>query len=80
MSNSFDFESLTLEEVELIENLTNVSIDEAFSNGKPKGKALASFVWVVIKRTDPTYSMEDAKKVTLKDALAMIKGNEEKKE
>jgi hypothetical protein len=78
--NQFDFESLTLEEVELIENLTNTSIDEAFANGKPKGKALAAFVWVVRKRNDPNYKMEDAKKLSLKEALGMIKGDEEKKE
>jgi hypothetical protein len=78
--STFDFESLTLEEVEVIENLTNSSIDEAFSNGKPKGKALASFVWVILKRNDPNYKMEDAKKITLKQALEMIKGDETKKE
>jgi hypothetical protein len=78
--NDFDFESLTLEEVELIENLTNSSIDEAFANGKPKGKALSAFVWVVMKRTNPNYKMEDAKKISLKEALTMIKGDEEKKE
>jgi hypothetical protein len=78
--NQFDFESLTLEEVELIENLTNTSIDEAFGNGKPKGKALAAFVWVVRKRNDPSYKMEDAKKLSLKEALAMIQGDEAKKE
>ena len=76
----FDFESLTLEEVELIENLTNSSIDEAIANGKPKGKALSAFVWVVLKRDNPNYKMEDAKKISLKDALGMIKGDEEKKE
>jgi hypothetical protein len=78
--NKFDFESLTLEEVELIENLTNAGIDEAFGNGKPKGKALAAFVWVVTKRDNPNYKMEDAKKLSLKDALAMIQGDEAKKE
>jgi len=78
--NKFEFESLTLEEVELIENLTNTSIDEAFSNGKPKGKALSAFVWVVLKRDNPNYKMEDAKKVSLKDALGMIKADEPKKE
>jgi hypothetical protein len=78
--STFDFESLTLEEVELIENLTNSSIDEAFSNGKPKGKALSAFVWVILKRSNPDYKMEDAKKTTLKQALGMIKGDEEKKE
>jgi hypothetical protein len=78
--NEFDFESLTLEEVELIENLTNIGIDEAFGNGKPKGKALAAFVWVVRKRNDPSYKMEDAKKLSLKEALAMIQGDDTKKE
>jgi hypothetical protein len=76
----FDFDSLTLEEVELIENLTNSSIDEAFANGKPKGKALSAFVWVVKKRDNPNFKMEDAKKLSLKEALDMIKGDEEKKE
>lgn len=78
--NLFDFDSLTLEEVELIENLTNSSIDEAFANGKPKGKALAAFVWVVKKRSNPSYKMEEAKKLSLKEALGMIKGDEEKKD
>jgi hypothetical protein len=78
--NSFDFESLTLEEVEIIENLTNTSIDEAFGNGKPKGKALSAFVWVVLKRDNPSFKMEDAKKLTLKEALDMVKGDEAKKE
>jgi hypothetical protein len=78
--NQFEFESLTLEEVEIIENLTNSSIDEAFGNGKPKGKALSAFVWVVLKRENPNYKMEDAKKVSLKDALGMIKADEAKKE
>jgi hypothetical protein len=76
----FDFESLTLEEVEVIENLTNSSIDEAFGNGKPKGKALSAFVWVVQKRDNPNYKMEDAKKLSLKEALSMIKGDDSKKE
>lgn len=78
--SSFDFESLTLEEVELIENLTNSSIDEAFGNGKPKGKALSVFVWVILKRNNPDYKIEDAKKLSLKQALEMIKGDETKKE
>jgi hypothetical protein len=78
--NKFDFESLTLEEVEIIENLTNSSIEQAFTDGKPKGKALSAFVWVVLKRDNPNYKMEDAKKISLKDALGMIKGDEEKKE
>ena len=78
--SSFDFESLTLEEVEIIENLTNSSIDEAFSEGKPKGKALTAFVWIVLKRNNPSFKIEDARKLSLKEALDMVKGDDSKKE
>jgi len=79
MSN-FDFESLTLEEVEIIENLTGESIDQAFGTGKPKGKALKSFVWVIMKRDNPKFTIEEANKFTLSQALAMVQGDEAKKE
>ena len=78
--NSFDFESLTLEEVELIENLLGESIDQAFGDGKPKGKALKVFTWIVIKRTNPKFTIEEASKYTLNQALSMIQGDEAKKE
>lgn len=78
--NSFDFESLTLEEVETIENLVGASIDEAFGDGKPKGKALKVFTWVITKRTNPDFTIEQASKVSLRDSLAMIQGDDAKKE
>lgn len=78
--NTFDFESLTLEEVEIIENLTGESIDQAFGTGKPKGKALKSFIWVVMKRDNPKFTIEEASKFTLSQALAMVQGDEAKKE
>lgn len=78
--SSFNFKNLTLEEVEIIENIIGLSIDEAFDEGKPKGKALKAFVWVVRKRTNPNYSIEEAQKLTLDEALSMIKGDETKKE
>jgi hypothetical protein len=78
--SSFDFESLTLEEVEVIENLTNLSIDEAFGDGKPKGKVLKVFTWVMMKRENPSFTIEDASKYTLKQALNIVSGDEAKKE
>jgi hypothetical protein len=78
--NSFDFESLTLGEVEIIENLTGESIDQAFGTGKPKGKALKSFIWVVMKRNNPKFTIEEASNYTLSQALAMVEGDEAKKE
>jgi hypothetical protein len=78
--NTFDFESLTLEEVEILENITGDSIDQAFGNGKPKGKVLKAFIWVVLKRDNPKFTIEEASKFTLQQALAMVQGDEEKKE
>ena len=78
--NEFDFESLTLEEVEIIENLTGASIDDAFANGKPKGKALKVFIWIMKKRSNPSFTIEEASKYSLKDALLLIKGDSTKKE
>jgi hypothetical protein len=78
--NTFDFESLTLEEVEILENITGDSIDQAFGNGKPKGKVLKAFIWVVLKRDNPKFTIEEASKFTLQQALTMVQGDEEKKE
>jgi hypothetical protein len=78
--NGFDFESLTLEEVETIENLIGESIDRAFGDGKPKGKALKVFVWAIMKRSDPKFTIEQASKFSLSQALEMIQGDKEKKE
>lgn len=79
MSN-FDFENMTLAEVETIENLVGLSIEDAFGDGKPKGKALKAFVWVINKRNNPGYTIEEAGKVSLKESLKLIQGDEEKKE
>lgn len=77
--NAFDFESLTLEEIETIENLVGTSIDQAFGEGKPKGKALKSFIWILMKRENPNAKIEDASKMSLNQALAMMQGDSEKK-
>jgi len=75
-----NFEELTLEEIETMEALTGSSIDTLFENGKPRGKALKAFVWVAMKRTNPTFSIEEASKYTMKQAVALFNGDEEKKE
>jgi hypothetical protein len=78
--STFDFESLTLEEVETLENLTGEAIDQAFGNGKPKGKVLKAFIWIVMKRENPKFTIEEASKFSLKQALSMVQGDDEKKE
>jgi len=66
--------TLTLDEVETIENLSGSAMDELMGAGKLKGKALKAIVWVAKKRVDPNFKMEDAGKVTFTEALELFKG------
>lgn len=68
------FSTLTLDEVETIENLSGQPMDELMQTGKLKGKALKAIIWVARKRTDPNFKMEDAGKVTFNEALDLFKG------
>ena len=74
-----DFENLTLGEIEEMEMLLNTSIDTAFSDGKPKGRALRVFYWIAKRRENPNYKFEDTEKVSQAEALALLSGDEEKK-
>jgi hypothetical protein len=74
--NSF-LDTLTLDEVETIENLAGAPIDELMGNGKLKGKALKAFIWVAKKRTDANFKMEDAGKMTYLEAAELFIGKSE---
>jgi len=67
-TQKFDFESLTLEEVETIELISGSSIDQLMETGMPKGKALKAIIFVIEKRKNPEFTLEQAGKVSLKDA------------
>jgi hypothetical protein len=68
------FSTLTLDEVETIENLSGTPMDELMGAGKLKGKTLKAIIWVAKKRQDPNYKMEDAGKVSFSEALDLFKG------
>lgn len=69
---AFDFESLTLDEVEMIENLTGVAIERIAEDGAPKGKNLKSLIFVMMRRNDPSFTIEQAGKYTLSQATALF--------
>lgn len=71
-TNTFDFESLTLDEVETIELISGSSIDELMASGKPKGKALKAIIFIAKKRENPNFTIEDAGKYSLKDAQSIF--------
>jgi hypothetical protein len=74
------FEELTLGEIEEVELLLNNSIDQAFADGKPKGRAIRVLYWVSKKRENPNYKFEETEKVTQSEALAYLTGDDSKKE
>lgn len=74
------FEELTLGEIEQVELMLNASIDQAFADGKPKGRALRVLYFVAKKREVPGYKFEDTENLTQKEALEFLTGDESKKE
>jgi len=70
--SKFDFENLTLDEIETIENLTGGSIDKIADNGTPKGKNLKAIIFVMMRRNDPQFTMEMAGQFTLTAAMEMF--------
>jgi len=72
------FEELTLGEIEEIEMLLGRSVDEAFADGQPKGRALRVFYFIVKRRDDANYKFEDTEKVSQSEALALLAGNDPK--
>lgn len=70
--SKIDFEKLTLDEVETIENLTGGSIDKIADSGTPKGKNLKAIIFVMMRRTDKAFTMEQAGQMTLTEAMEMF--------
>ncbi|MFN9113407.1 MAG: hypothetical protein ACK5XN_25325 [Bacteroidota bacterium] len=74
------FEELTLGEIEEVELMLNTSIDQAFADGKPKGRALRVLYFVAKKREVPGFKFEETEKLTQAEALKFLTGDDSKKE
>lgn len=76
-----DFDLLTLDEVEQIELISGLSIDEVMKRGKPKGRALKAVIFVMARRTNPEYTLEEAGKMKFDEAAELLnKGKTDPKE
>jgi hypothetical protein len=75
-----DYEALTLNEVEEVEKLTGVSIDAIANDGQPKGRVLKVLIWVMKKRENSSYTLDEAGKLTLAEAVAIFGGDADPKE
>jgi hypothetical protein len=79
-SQNFDFESLTLNEVEQIELITGNSIDQLLDAGNAKGKAMKAIIFIMKKRIDPEFTLEQAGEISMTEANGMFASVSDPKE
>lgn len=79
-NQNFDFESLTLNEVEQIELITGNSIDQLLDAGQAKGKAMKAIIFIMKKRIDPDFTLEQAGQISMTEANSMFAGVSDPKE
>ena len=68
----FDFESLTIGEVETIEHISGSPIDALMDDSSLKGKSLKAVVFIIKKRENPMFTLEDAAKLSFKEAMGIL--------
>ena len=79
-TQTFDFESLTLNEVEQIELITGNSIDQILDAGNAKGKAMKAIIYIMKKRTNPEFTLEQAGEISMTEANSLFAGDSDPKE
>jgi hypothetical protein len=79
-NQTFDFESLTLNEVEQIELITGNSIDQLLDAGQAKGKAMKAILFIMKRRTNPEFTLEQAGEISMTEANSMFAGVSDPKE
>lgn len=57
---NIDLEGLKVSEIEEIEEILGTSFDLAFADGQPKGRVLRALGYIVRKRDDPAFTLEQA--------------------
>tara|TARA_R110000824_G_scaffold21303_4_gene79542 strand:+ start:3440 stop:3694 length:255 start_codon:yes stop_codon:yes gene_type:complete len=55
---SIDIESLTIDDIETIEDITGFAIDKLGDPDMPKGKMMRALAFVKARKTDPTATPE----------------------
>ena len=64
---TLDLDNMTLGEIQTLEELTDMSIDDLFADGKPRGKAMRAIAFIVKRRTDKNYTFEETDSITMND-------------
>ncbi|MFI9206193.1 hypothetical protein [Streptomyces sp. NPDC053048] len=62
---SLDIDSLSIDEIEIIEDIIDGPLDQLAKPGARKAKLLRAMAVVIKRREDPTFSAEDAGKLRI---------------
>ncbi len=73
----FDFETLTIGEVETIEHISGSPIDSLMDDSALKGKSLKAVVFIIKKRDNAMFTLDDAAKLSFKEAMDLLNAGEE---
>lgn len=63
----FSWDDLTIEEIEIIEDVVGASFESLQKGDAPTGKTLRAIVYIVKRRTNPDFTLDDAGKVNIKE-------------
>lgn len=55
-----DLDNLKISEIEDIEDALGCSIETALEDGKPRGKTLRVIAWMLKRRENPSFTLEQA--------------------
>lgn len=69
---AFDFNSLAMSEIAIIEKLGGQGIGTLSDGAAPKGATLAAIAYVMKKRTDPSFSWNAAQALTFAEVTGML--------
>jgi hypothetical protein len=61
-----DIETLKIREIEELEEISGMSVDSLDADDAPKGKLLRALAYIVKKRENPDFTLEDAGELVVK--------------
>jgi hypothetical protein len=67
-----NLDDLTLGEIDTIENFTGQALGALAGEDKPQGRFLIAMCTVIKKRSDPTFTFEDATKLRMSEVQEII--------
>ena len=71
------FDNMTLGEIDFIETFTGTPIGKLNDEDRPQAKSLIAMAAVIKKREDPSFTVEDATKLTMTQLQEIIGTDED---